>query len=260
MNILIIDGWTKDGNQDHYRAGCVRQTEVFEALIKDTLPGSKIHTICTDRPESSSAVGLDVYDAAVWTGGGGNIYLNNAFNREQLALCERVLAKVPYFWGSCWGLQVVVTVFGGLVTKALVPEIGIARKIVRCPTTISHDLFQGKPNTFDAPAHHADEVSRLPSGFEILAENDVTMQVIESVDRKIFCTQYHPELGYDYLRKLLEYWRPNYTKLFTEIELQQLLQDLTTKEHKEGSLRKIELQNWLKLTAQNIAFTGCGKA
>lgn len=245
MKILIIDGWEVLGNTDHRLAGCTTQTQVFETLVNQIAPDAITTTVNTHRPNATTNLDLHLFDAAIWTGGGGNIYADTEFNRDQLKLCEQVLADVPYLWGSCWGLQVVVTVFGGVVAKARVPEIGIASNIVVKGSDQAQRLFHTKPSTFDAPAHHGDEVTRLPSTFEVLAENNVTLQAVAANDGKIACTQYHPELPYDYIRKLLEFWKPNYRNLFSEQEFQALLNALTLKEAAEKTQRSIEFENWL---------------
>ncbi len=245
MQILIVDGWTHDGNLDHFRAGCVTQAQIFEALVKETVPGVATTTVTTHEPAAAAEIDLDDFQVAIWTGGGGNIYEDNDFNRDQLSLCERVLAEVPYLWGSCWGLQVVVTVLGGLVTEARMPEIGIASDIVVRSSDPAQKLFREKHGKFDAPTHHGDEVSRLPAAFEILAENKVTLQAVAANDGKILCTQYHPELPYDYVRKLLEFWEPNYRDLYTAQEFQTLLATLSAREAADRNQRTTEFRNWL---------------
>jgi GMP synthase (glutamine-hydrolysing) len=245
MQFLIVDGWTRDGNADHFGAGCETQAEVFAELVKETLPEATTTIVDTQTPGATAHLDLKQFQAAIWTGGGGNIYEKNDFNRDQLTLCERVLDDVPFLWGSCWGLQVIVTVLGGLVVKAPAPEIGIASDIVIKDSDNEQMLYRAKPTRFDAPTHHGDEIARLPGGFEILAENNVTLQAVVADGGKIYCTQYHPELPYDYIKKLLTFWAPNYRELFSEQEFQTLLVALTEKEPREKSLRKIEFNNWL---------------
>lgn len=253
MQVLIVDGWALDGSLDHPRAGVETQAQVFETLIKETLPDATITTVNTHVPSAPVELDLKQYNAAVWTGGGGNIYENGEFDRAQLALCERVLADVPFYWGSCWGMQVVVTVLGGLIANAGVPEICIASDITVRSTDSAQKLYRGKPTRFDAPAHHFDEVANLPRDFEIIAENNVTLQAVTTNDGKIFCTQYHPELPYDYIGKLVDYWSKNYRDFFTEQEFRNLLAKLPAKEQIENKSRKIEFQNWLDLISDKPA-------
>ena len=87
-------------------------------------------------------------------------------------------------------------------------------------------------------------------GFDIIAENAITLQAVVSKDRRVFCTQYHPELPYDYIGKLLMHWAPNYTSIFTEDAFQNLLAGLKKKEKEEKALRKVEFRNWLEFVGE----------
>lgn len=250
MRLLIVDGWTEEGNRSHTRAGCVTQASVFESLIREYLPAAEIRIV--DTHASCGPANLDPgrFDAAVWTGGGGNIYEDSAFNRRQLGLCERVLAEVRHVWGSCWGFQVLTSVCGGKVAPARTPEIGIATGIKVRAAGPAGTIYRGKPAVFDAPAHHFDEIAQLPGDFKPAAENGHSVQAAMSRDGRIFCTQYHPELPYDYIGRLLAHWAAKYRSLFTEEAFRILLADLKTRERKERDLRKVEFGNWLAFLRQ----------
>ena len=250
MRLLIVDGWTREGNQSHALAGCAEQTRVVESLVRECLPEADIRIVDTHSDAGRADLDFSEYDAAIWTGGGGNIYEDDPFNRRQLELGERVLADVPHVWGSCWGFQVIVTVCGGEVAPARAPEIGIATGLTARTVDYAQAIYRGKPPTFDAPAHHFDEIARLPGGFDIIAENAITLQAAASRDRRITCTQYHPELPYDYIGKLLVQWAPNYSSMFTEDAFQSLLAGLKKKEKQEKTLRKIEFRNWLEFVGK----------
>lgn len=252
MRILIVDGWTCEGNRTHALAGVEEQTRVFESLVREFQPEADIRIVHTYGDAGQEDPDLSQYSAAVWTGGGGNIYENDAFNRRQLRLGERVLEEVPHVWGSCWGFQVITTVCGGEVAPARAPEIGIANDITVGSVDFAETLYRGKPRTFDAPAHHFDETARLPAGFDIVAENATTLQAVVSKDRRITCTQYHPELPYDYIGKLMLHWAPNYRSMFTEEAFRRLLAVLKKKEREEQNLRKIEFRNWLEFVGQDL--------
>ncbi len=250
MRLLIVDGWTRAGNLSHARAGCEAQAGVFASLVRECLPEADIRIVDTHSEAGPPDLDFSEYAAAIWTGGGGNIYEDDAFNRRQLELGERVLADVPHVWGSCWGFQVIVTVCGGEVAPARTPEIGIATGITARTVDYAQAIYRGKPPTFDAPAHHFDEIAQLPREFDVIAENAITLQAVVSKDRRVFCTQYHPELPYDYIGKLLMHWAPNYTSMFTEEAFQSLLAGLKKKEKEEKTLRKIEFRNWLEFVGK----------
>ena len=138
------------------------------------------------------------------------------------------------------------------MAPARAPEIGIATGITVRSTDYADILYRGKPRTFDAPAHHFDEIARLPAGFDIVAENATTMQAVVSRDRRITCTQYHPELPYDYIGRLMMHWAPNYRSMFTEEAFEKLLAGLKKKEKEEQDLRKIEFRNWLEFVDRDL--------
>ena len=253
LRLLIVDGWTKEGNLSHALAGCETQASITELLVRECLPDADTRIVYTHNEAGPPGLDLRQYDAAIWTGGGGNIYENEAFNRRQLQLGECVLADIPHVWGSCWGFQVIVTICGGTVAPARTPEIGIASGITVRRVGLAETIYHSKPPTFDAPAHHFDEIARLPGGFEVIAENTTTLQAAASRDRRVTCTQYHPELPYDYIGKLLAYWAPNYRSVFTEDAFQNLLVDLKKREKEERGLRKIEFRNWLEFLGQGTS-------
>lgn len=253
MRLLIIDGWTREGNQTHANAGVEEQARVFEALVREFQPEAEVRIVHTYGDARTADLDFSGYDGAVWTGGGGNVYEDNPFNRRQLELGERVLANVPHVWGSCWGFQVITTVCGGEVAPARRPEIGIARDVTVRSVDYAETLYRGKPHPFDAPAHHFDETARLPREFEIVAENATTLQAVVSKDRRITCTQYHPELPYDYIGKLMLHWAPNYTSMFAEDDFRNLLAGLKKKEREDKNFRKIEFRNWLEFVRKGGA-------
>ena len=215
------------------------------ACLKRT-SGSSTPTSTPDRQNWTSVSSMPPFGPA----GAAISTKTTRFNRRQLELGERVLADVPHVWGSCWGFQVIVTVCGGKVAPARTPEIGIATGITARTVDYAQAIYRGKPPTFDAPAHHFDEIAQLPREFDVIAENAITLQAVVSKDRRVFCTQYHPELPYDYIGKLLMHWAPNYTSMFTEEAFQSLLAGLKKKEKEEKTLRKIEFRNWLEFVGK----------
>ena len=127
IKILIVNGWTKDGDNQHEKANCILQKNLFKDLIKDTLPNSNVD-LC-DTYEEVPSINLNSYDAFMWTGGGGNIYENNNHNNFQLDLCKKIIERKKPIWGSCWGMQVIVTALGGKVIKSEKPEFGYSKNI-----------------------------------------------------------------------------------------------------------------------------------
>ncbi len=241
--ILIINGWTKDGDEQHLQANCILQKNIFKNLIKNILPNSHIDSCDTD--EESENLDVSSYDAFMWTGGGGNIYEKNKHNYFQLKLCEKIIDKKKPIWGSCWGMQVIVTALGGVVKKSLKPEFGYSKNIKINNSLLINSIYNNKSRSFDAPAHHYDIIDKLPIEFKIIAENDMCIQSIYSKQSNIFCTQYHSELPYDYIANLMIFWKENYKNIFTETEFDELIKYLNNKEKEDKGQRLIEINNWL---------------
>ena len=243
MKILIINGWTRYGDDQHLQAKCVLQKNIFKNLVKNYLPNSQVD-IHDSYDENKN---IDNYDAYMWTGGGGNIYENNSHNYSQLKLCEKIIEIDKPIWGSCWGMQVIVTALGEVNKKCQKPEFGYSKDIKIISSTLNNSIYKGKSNIFDAPAHHYDIVNKLPNEFEIISENEICIQSIYSSSKKIFCTQYHPELPYDYIANLMKFWKENYKNFFSEFEFNEILKHLESKEKEDKGQRLQELSNWLSL-------------
>ena len=241
--ILIINGWTRSGDDQHVQANCILQKNIFKKIVQTYLPNSQIDTC--DTYEENENIDIESFDAFMWTGGGGNIYENNIHNQLQLKLCEKIIKTNKPIWGSCWGMQVVVTVMGGIVKKSQKPEFGHSKEIKIINPTLNKSIYKDKSNIFDAPAHHYDVVDKLPTEFEIISENEICIQSIYSSSNKIFCTQYHSELPYDYIASLMLYWKSNYKIFFSEIEFNEILKYLKAKEREDKGQRLIEIINWL---------------
>nr|WP_277924310.1 type 1 glutamine amidotransferase [Sphingomonas sp. CROZ-RG-20F-R02-07] len=175
--------------------------ETYKATLAQLAPEATI-AIASPADEDAprfAAEDLTGYDAVFLTGSPMHVYTRNSAVDRQLAFMRAVFASgVPSF-GSCAGLQVAVAAAGGTVRK--MPErmeAGIARRIVATEEGRSHPLLAGRPDAWDAPAIHGDEVEHLPPGATLLAGNGVTaVQAAEiRFERGIFWgVQYHPELA-----------------------------------------------------------------
>ncbi len=93
--------------------------------------------------------------------------------------------------GICLGHQLVAHTLGGKVVKGKSAEYGISKIEVDRQGVI----LKGMPSTFNAWVSHFDEVEKMPEGFVSLAHSETCkVEVMENATRKIFCTQFHPEV------------------------------------------------------------------
>jgi len=228
-------------DKEHIKANCPPQSDFFKKIILNQFPNSTVDLYQT-YSNKFSIPKLSEYDAFFWTGGLGNIYQKNEFNISQLKVAEDILTINKPIWGSCWGLQVLVTACGGKISKSKKPEFGFSPNIF---IKFDNYIFDNKSDGFTAPGHHYDVIEKMPSNFSILAENDVSIQAIASKDSNIVCTQYHPELPYDFIGKLMLYWKKNYLNEMLENEFMDLINQLKILESKNSYQRELELTNWI---------------
>jgi GMP synthase (glutamine-hydrolysing) len=93
--------------------------------------------------------------------------------------------------GVCWGHQFLADLLGGEVADMGEYEIGY-REIQRTGDT---ELLSGVDERFVAFTTHSDEVTALPEGATVLAENDYSIHAFRK-DR-VFGVQFHPEYDTD---------------------------------------------------------------
>ncbi|MEG3124241.1 type 1 glutamine amidotransferase [Sphingomonas sp. GB1N7] len=175
--------------------------ETYAATLRQLSPNCAIDIIQPADDEAPAYLPEDLarYDAVFLTGSPLHVYEDTLEVQRQLAFMRAVFASGTPSFGSCAGLQIAVAAAGGRVRK--MPdrmEAGISRRIVATEAGRNHPLLADRPDTWDAPAIHGDEVEELPEGATLLATNPVTrVQAIEiRYDRGVFWgVQYHPELA-----------------------------------------------------------------
>ena len=184
--------------------------EGFAKCLATMAPDLSFHII---RPHFDkfdiNQVQFDDCDGVVFTGSANRWSADEA----QAAPAREVMAKAfdarrPVF-GSCYGLQLAVTVLGGSNrAHKSATEFAIARNIAVNDDGRSHALYHAKPAQFDARAMHRDEVAKMPTGAVCLAYNDHSAcqaMVYEQGDISFWGVQYHPELSFadiaDYIEK-----------------------------------------------------------
>lgn len=144
---------------------------------------------------------LEGYDAVFLTGSPLHLYEDTPQTARQVALMRAVFASGTPAFGSCAGLQVATVAAGGTVRRsAHGREAAFARRIARTESGRTHPLLDGRPDVYDAPSIHTDEVETLPEGAMLLAGNRVTQVQAAEIrysDGVFWGVQYHPELGLD---------------------------------------------------------------
>ena len=134
----------------------------------------------------------------VLSGGPLNVYENNKvkFNKKIIKLGIPIL-------GICFGHQIIAKLMGGKVNKSKFREFGLA-KIKKKNNSLLIKNFFSKNNTNDVWMSHADQVSRLPKEFKIIASSkNSKLTIIENYKNRIYGVQFHPEVTHTNKGKIL---------------------------------------------------------
>ena len=171
----------------------------YAELLQELLPDAIVDICFPGDPGANLPNGeaLEGYDGVAITGSGLHVYDDIPEVTRQIELTRAVLdAGTPVF-GSCWGLQVLTVAAGGVVRKnPKGREIGFGRRIKLTEPGRKHPMYVGKPEVFNAPTVHLDEVETIAPGTTVLATNEVSD--VQSAEIRVngavaWGVQYHPE-------------------------------------------------------------------
>ncbi|MFY8113828.1 MAG: type 1 glutamine amidotransferase [Rhabdaerophilum sp.] len=199
LRFLIIEGNTREVREG-YRAGQgVTPAEGYGNVMVGLAGDARYDILHAADADAAlpAGTGFADYDAAIITGSALHLWQRAPEALRQVEAARAIYrAGIPFF-GSCWGLQVAAVAAGGDVRRnPRGREVGFARKITRNAAGQAHPLLDGRPDVFDAPCSHLDEVAVPPPGAVILASNAVSpVQAAEfRFDGGTFWgVQYHPE-------------------------------------------------------------------
>tara|TARA_B100001123_G_scaffold385686_1_gene459376 strand:+ start:204 stop:995 length:792 start_codon:yes stop_codon:yes gene_type:complete len=255
LKLLIVEGNTKEENKNFNNAGCVPQSQNFKKHIKKIEANSEIDIVepIDDNSISKIISSLDKYDGIVLTG--STLRLNEDISevKKHIEFAKICFKRGKKIFGACWGLQVTVMAAGGKCRVAPNgPHIGIAYDIKLTEEGKKHKIYSTKPEKFTTPAFNYDEVEIPPKNSILLASDKINkFQALHFYVEKseIWGLQYHPEIPYDYMIKLIKHrskgmLEKNVFKNQKEID-QHVNSIEKAKLDLSDDLRTIELKNWL---------------
>ena len=136
----------------------------------------------------------------ILSGGPLNVYQHDKFNfdRKILKLGLPVL-------GICFGHQILSKELGGHVKKSDHREFGLAT-INKVKNSILTKNFFNKKNVSNVWMSHADQVSKMPIGFKVVASTkNSKLTIIENSKNNFYGVQFHPEVTHTPKGKILLY-------------------------------------------------------
>ncbi len=121
----------------------------------------------------------------ILSGGPSSVYAKNS-HQISPAIYE---SGIPVL-GICYGMQLTAHLLGGKVKQGETGEYGKSVFI----KDASGALLKNTPGKFQVWMSHFDEVTALPPGFEQLGHTDKVIAAMADEKRKIYATQFHPEV------------------------------------------------------------------
>ena len=134
----------------------------------------------------------------ILSGGPLNVYENDKFKFD-----KKILKLGVPILGICFGHQILSKLLGGKVKKSKHREFGLAT-INKVSNSILTKNFFNKNNTSNVWMSHADQVSKMPKNFKVIASTkNSKLTIIENVKDNFYGVQFHPEVTHTNKGKIL---------------------------------------------------------
>jgi len=134
----------------------------------------------------------------ILSGGPLNVYENDKFKFD-----KKILKLGVPILGICFGHQILSKLLGGKVKKSKQREFGLA-SINKVSNSILTKNFFNKNKMSDVWMSHADQVSKMPQNFKVIASTkNSKLTIIENIKDNFYGVQFHPEVTHTNKGKIL---------------------------------------------------------
>ena len=134
----------------------------------------------------------------ILSGGPLNVYQKNKFNFD-----NNILKLGIPILGICFGHQILSKELGGKVKKSKHREFGLAQIQKKLNSPLTKNFFD-KKNRSNVWMSHADQVTKMPKDFKIIASSKSSkLTIIENLKNKFYGVQFHPEVTHTNKGKIL---------------------------------------------------------
>ncbi len=134
----------------------------------------------------------------ILSGGPLNVYENDKFKFD-----KKILKLGIPILGICFGHQILSKLLGGKVKKSKHREFGLAT-INKVSNSILTKNFFNKNNSSNVWMSHADQVSKMPKNFNVIASTkNSKLTIIENIKDNFYGVQFHPEVTHTDKGKIL---------------------------------------------------------
>lgn len=170
----------------------------YAQLIARRVREARVYSEIVSHDISAEEVARRAPAAIILSGGPASVYADGAPRIDPLIFD----LNIPVL-GFCYGMQLMALELGGTVPRTDIGEYGHAELTV---TQSASRLLTGIPETSACWMSHRDSVGEVPEGFVASASTAITrVAAMESPDRKLYATQYHPEVAHtQFGQKMIE--------------------------------------------------------
>mgnify|MGYP001374116498 FL=1 len=125
----------------------------------------------------------------ILSGGPLNVYQINKYSFD-----KKILDLNLPILGICFGHQILSKLNGGKVKQSKHREFGLANIYKKKESLLTKNFF-GTKKTKKVWMSHADQVSKLPLNFKVIASStNSKFAIVENKNKKFFGIQFHPEV------------------------------------------------------------------
>ena len=153
----------------------IRELGVFSEIVSH----KKIRTIDINQ----SVRGI------ILSGGPLNVYEINKYSFD-----KKIIEKGIPILGICFGHQILSKLNGGRVKQSKHREFGLANIYKKSESLLTKNFFNKKKSK-RVWMSHADQVSKLPKDFKVVASStNSKFAIVENKQKKFYGIQFHPEV------------------------------------------------------------------
>jgi len=118
----------------------------------------------------------------------------NVYEIDKYSFDPRIIEKGTPILGICFGHQILSKLNGGKVKKSKHREFGLANIYKKKDSFLTKNFFKNKKPT-NVWMSHADQVSKLPKDFRVIASSQNSkFAIVENKFKKFYGVQFHPEV------------------------------------------------------------------
>jgi GMP synthase (glutamine-hydrolysing) len=118
----------------------------------------------------------------------------NVYEIKRYSFDEKIIQREIPILGICFGHQILSKINGGKVKQSKHREFGLANILKKRDSLLTKNFFKGK-KSIKVWMSHADEVSKLPKNFRVIASSlNSKFAIVEDKLKNFYGVQFHPEV------------------------------------------------------------------